>query len=292
MTAHADYHADRTRISTSALKLFAESPRLFRLWETGSLDRKPTDSMRAGTRLHETTLGQPLTYAVIPEDAPKRPTKAQREAKKPSDETVQAIAFWDAFDAQTAHLEGGAISSDENLETHVQSLAAMHAFMPILSAPNRRVEQRIDFDINGVPCKAKPDLYVPGSLILDLKTCRDASSRAFSRQAYALGYHIQAAFYRRAVEAATGERLPFVFGAVESKPRSPGVYLCQMHRATDAFLADGDREVDQLLAEIAECRKNDRWPDFRDPQDDDGMAILDVPAWKQDVNFETEETEV
>src|SRR5690606_12577178 len=41
------------------------------------------------------------TYAVMPEDAP-RDLRRFRNAKKPSDETLRAIEWWDEFEARNA----------------------------------------------------------------------------------------------------------------------------------------------------------------------------------------------
>ena len=282
MTAHQDYHADRSRISASALKLFAESPRLFKMWEDGDLNRKPSDAMKAGTRLHEMVLDQPWTFCIEDISAPRRPTKAQLEAKKPSEATLQAIEYWAKRDLFLNENSLDEISVEEYNQSQLQQWAAREAFPDFLNHHGRVIEQRMDFEIDGVPCKAKPDLFVRGSVIFDLKNTRNAGARPFASQAIALGYHIQAAFYRRAVESATGERLPFVFGAVESKPRQEGVYLCQLHKCTDAFLAAGEAEIKRLMADIKTCRENDNWPDFNDAKDYDGMVALDAPYYLQD----------
>lgn len=41
-------------------------------------------------------------YAVLPEDAPRRPTEVQRKAVKQSPAAIKSIAFWDAWEKSTA----------------------------------------------------------------------------------------------------------------------------------------------------------------------------------------------
>ena len=40
-------------------------------------------------------------FVVLPAKAPRKPTKAQRGAKKPSEDTVKAIEWWDRFEKIT-----------------------------------------------------------------------------------------------------------------------------------------------------------------------------------------------
>src|SRR5690606_32160586 len=66
---------------------------------------------------------------------------------------------------------------------------------------------------SGLTLKCRPDI-VCDEMIVDLKTCRDASPQGFARAAADLGYHRQHAFYVDGWAKATGEVLPFVFIAV------------------------------------------------------------------------------
>ena len=85
-----------THLSFSRLKCLAHSPLALKRYIEKKDD--PTDAMNDGTLL-DCLLYTPSRFEsmfyVIPENAPKRPTSAQRKAKKPSDETLAAIYFWD-----------------------------------------------------------------------------------------------------------------------------------------------------------------------------------------------------
>ena len=70
---------------------------------------KQTDAMLLGVLAHAWALEGKFAidkrYAVVPAGAPKRPTKVQLNAKKPSEETLAAIAWWSAFEKDNAGLE-------------------------------------------------------------------------------------------------------------------------------------------------------------------------------------------
>lgn len=74
--------------------------------------------------------------------------------------------------------------------------------------------------VNNVLCKCRPDIWDGKRLIIaDLKSTTDASPEAFAKSVAAFRYHVQDAWYRHVMEAATGT-VPklFVFIAVEKKP--------------------------------------------------------------------------
>lgn len=70
---------------------------------------KQTDAMLLGVLAHAWALEGKHSidkrYVVVPAGAPKRPTKVQLNAKKPSEETIAAIAWWSAFEKDNAGLE-------------------------------------------------------------------------------------------------------------------------------------------------------------------------------------------
>ena len=68
-------------------------------------ERNETDDMLLGTVFHTAVMEPDLfnaQYISVPEDAPKRPTARQREAKKPSLDTLSAIEWWDDFEKEAA----------------------------------------------------------------------------------------------------------------------------------------------------------------------------------------------
>lgn len=91
-----------THLSFSRLKKLDHSPLMLRAYLEKTFE--PTDAMNEGSLL-DCLLFEPHLlderFYVIPDDAPRRPSSVQRNAKKPSDETLKSIAFWDAVEEES-----------------------------------------------------------------------------------------------------------------------------------------------------------------------------------------------
>jgi exodeoxyribonuclease VIII len=127
----------------------------------------------------------------------------------------------------------------------------------------------------GALCKARPDrvLEIPGEgvILFDAKTTGDASRDAFAKTAGGLGYHLQARWYTRGWEAATGQNvLAVLFGVVESEfPYAAAAYVLD-----DIALDAADAEIEQLLALHARCEQAGSWPGY--PQE---VSAISLPLW-------------
>jgi hypothetical protein len=114
-----------------------------------------------------------------------------------------------------------------------------------------------------VLCRVRPDWTFPvnedGVILLDVKTCSDASPWEFAKQIRRKAYHCQNAFYRRGYEAATGKKvLGFVFAAVESEwPYASSAVMLQ-----DSDVDDGDAINDRLLKLYVKCMSTNTWPSY------------------------------
>jgi len=127
-----------------------------------------------------------------------------------------------------------------------------------------------------IPCKARLDVLnrdVPGlgCLTADVKKTRDASPRGMARSVMEYRYHVQAAWYRRAVYMA--ERLHsdrFILLCVEdAAPYLPALYEISEDAQRMALL-----EIKTDMETLAGCIQSDRWPGYPD-----GIMTLDLPAW-------------
>ncbi len=94
-----------------------------------------------------------------------------------------------------------------------------------------------------LPCKAKLDYIAHGDMVVDLKTCADATPAGFRKTIGNFNYHLQAAWYRRAYREAKGELPRFFFVAVEKNPpHSVGVY-----ELNDAWLDAAEETIAVVL---------------------------------------------
>ena len=123
---------------------------------------------------------------------------------------------------------------------------------------------------SGLWLRGQADYYIPGVAILDLKTMRDTSNRAFSRAVWDHRYYMQAAWYRRGVEALTGERLPYIIVGVEKT----APYLARAKVLTEDYLAVGEAHMDQAIATYLHCTETGHWPGH--PTDVEPLA---PPPW-------------
>jgi hypothetical protein len=119
----------------------------------------------------------------------------------------------------------------------------------------------LDGECQDVLCRIRPDWVHPVNddsvILLDVKTCGDASPREFAFQIRRKSYHCQNAFYTRGYEAATGKKvLAFVFAAVEDEwPFAASALMLD-----EQDVADGDAQNMRLLQLYVQCLRTDSWP--------------------------------
>jgi hypothetical protein len=121
-----------------------------------------------------------------------------------------------------------------------------------------------------IACKGRIDFDAVEALA-DLKTTRDASPATFGRQAFALHYHTQAAWYVDGYERATGIRKPYVIVAVESE----APYVVQTYRVPDHYLELGRIEYRGWLDTLSFCGAQSYWPAYSDGSE----LELELPRW-------------
>lgn len=109
-------------------------------------------------------------------------------------------------------------------------------------------------DATGIECKCRIDAHKAG-VVIDLKSCADASTLAFKRNALALGYDAQAAHYIRGYKAKYGTNPDFYFIAVEKNPP----YAINVIHASDAFVDRGTYLIIDLLDKLSKCRESNEW---------------------------------
>ena len=128
----------------------------------------------------------------------------------------------------------------------------------------------------GELCKCRPDwvhTVGDGVILVDGKTCQDASPDGFGRAIWNYAYHLQAAWYSDGFTQATGLRVHgFVFAAVESAwPHAAAAYMLG-----DDVLDAARRENRRLLNLYAECKRTGVWPGYGQ-----GVQLINLPRWAQ-----------
>lgn len=255
----SEYRATKPELSQSVLKtILAQSPAHARY----SMDN-PTEStpaQRLGTAAHTRILeGAEVfakRYAVAPScDRRTKEGKATYEdflAEHGGKEIISA-------DDRT-QIEGMAVA----VETHPLAGALFKGGVPEVSAFG---------SINGASIKGRFDYFHQAdSVIVDFKTCLDASHDEAQRYAVKYGLHVQQFVYSEIYRSITG-RLPadFVFVLVEKNPPF-GVAVI---RLTKEAVEAARSQVVKALEIWTQCEQSGVWPAYGD-----NVITVDLPAWQ------------
>ena len=299
------YHDDKTRVSNSSLTLFARAPILWKKWRDGLLIDRKTPDMIFGLLLHCLALEpQNLSnlFAVLPEDAPSKPTKAQLAAwqkfahlEKPTkaqaeanEKTTKALEWWSAWSEANEGKELVDASDIAEAQSCMDGIKADPMSAAFLSAPGfSEVEIQWEDEATGLPCKAKLD-RITRRAIIDLKTAADASAEGFKRAANDRRYRNQAAWYLDGVSSALkqGTLAPEIIQLLDSKAPELFVFiavekdenhLAHCLPATAEFIQRGRDENALLMRDLKHCINTDTWPGLA--KDESGMTPMDLPSW-------------
>ncbi|QKQ46792.1 PD-(D/E)XK nuclease-like domain-containing protein [Achromobacter denitrificans] len=267
-------------ISKTGLDHVARSPALYHALHLDPA--RPPEKERAGQlegQLAHCAILEPgefaKRYAVLPADAPRRPTEAQWNAKKPSPESVEAMEWWAAWNKSSA---GRTIITHAQRETALRQAESVRRLPDVAEALDAGRPEVSAYWIDpdtGVLCRCRPDWVHPagddGVILLDVKTYSDASPAEFARQIARKRYHVQDAFYSDGFARASGKDvLAFVFVAVETE---------WPYAASAVMLDDVSREAGRALYRrdldtYARCAAANEWPGYST-----SIETVSLPAW-------------
>jgi hypothetical protein len=245
----ADYHA-HPAVSKSVLDKIARSPLHARAYLDGVRD-EPTAAMQFGTALHCAVLEPQrfaTEYAVFDGDRRTKDGKARYEELRASGTQIISAADRDAISAMVMSVRQHNVA-----DSLLQNGVAEHSvFWP--------------HPATGLDCKCRPDWWLQDdSIVVDLKTCEDASPAAFARSVAAYRYHVQAAHYLAGTQARR-----FVFIAIEK--RAP--YAVAVYELDAAALEHGHALRERDLQAYASCHEFGLWPGY--PAE---IMSLALPKW-------------
>ncbi len=116
--------------------------------------------------------------------------------------------------------------------------------------------------VGEINIKFKPDYLKPKRrVIVDLKTCADASIDGFTRAAADMDYHIQAAFYSDMIELMTGDKMQQTFIFIAQEKKKP--FAFNLFECSPQFIGQGRYEYEMLLQLYKYCIDNDKWPGYQ-----------------------------
>lgn len=177
---------------------------------SGSVDVKETDAMAWGSCVDARWLTPELfgeDYLVAPRDAPKKPSITQLNAAKPSQKTLDDIAWWEAFNRS----KGDRSLIDEETLVEVDAAVRMLEQHPLAAELHAASDKQVAIIgdspiIPGTKAKCLFDMLpMHGPFedaIVDLKTTNATSDHAFAQTLYAYQYDLSMSYYALMAEAA------------------------------------------------------------------------------------------
>lgn len=126
----------------------------------------------------------------------------------------------------------------------------------------------------GAQCRCRPDWVhgEDGAILVDVKTCGDASPDDFARQIARKGYHRQDAFYVDGYSEAAGVGVAgFIFLAVEAT----WPYAASLVSLDDDSRDQGRHEYKRALELYRECMTFNDWPGYSR-----GIQQIRLPNWR------------
>lgn len=211
-------------------------------------NRKPTKAMNLGKAAHRQALGSGPTPIVWEFDGRTTAGKAERAEYAEAIAREEVIAVTDAeYDQITGMAD--ALRRDPVTRKMLDiSRAEVSAFWK-------------DGAIrpNAVWLRARYDLLSDEGAV-DYKTTQDVSMRGFSKAMATYGYHQQAEFYWRGLEALghPAADKPFRFVCQETTPP----YLIQIHRGDVFAMQTAELLNDRAVRLYAECAASGEWPGY------------------------------
>lgn len=273
-------------ISSTGLRRVLESPAHF--YATHPIlnpdyiedDDSETKAMIFGSACHCHAFEPELfgdQFLILPPDAPRRPSARQRNAKKQSQSTIDAIEFWDgvatsgkcvltSVEFEEVQAMAAALRDDEMARGLFSGGAPEVTYAAKVSRSDETGlwSQCADDDEQGVWLLARPD-YTPLAAtrsLLDYKTTACAKPEKWSKHAFALGYDIQADLARWVFGMATGETRPGVAHVVQ-ETKAPHVTQSGVWINDD--LDEARLEIYRALDRLYQGLTFGKWPAYDGP---------------------------
>lgn len=233
-------------LRSSYLRRFARSPlhaRTYALWPEA-----PTQAMNLGTAIHTAVLEPDrLEVQFVAGLGIDRRSNANKAAWAEYEAENAGKGILDAQEWATVHAIRDAVWSQPWAEALLGGKGATE-----LSVMWEDAE-------SGAPCKARIDRFAADFVgvptVVDLKSTRDASKRAFAHDVELYDYALQAAFYLDGLAANADRQRQWYWIAVE-KTRPYGVALYHPGPAT---LAEGRAQYKAAIAAHVEAERTDIW---------------------------------
>lgn len=124
---------------------------------------------------------------------------------------------------------------------------------------------------SGVWTKARPDLFTPDEIIVDIKSVGSVQDEFLRRRIYDGHWYIQAPFHADVVTRVLGHQpKDYLWLCVEQKPP----HAIKVVRPVRSTMEAGGRKIAEAIATFAACARTGEWPAY--PA---GIRELGLPDW-------------
>lgn len=267
------YHADRTAISSSPLKiLLQQTPAHFRsAWLTGPTVDEEKDHFRYGSLAHMALLEpdrfrssyvlEPIFEAPTKEGKMSTQSKAAREQKK---------EWYESLDPGTL------VVTEKDFEAitgSIESIIAHEKASKVIVGAQTEKSGYFRHPLTGIKCRIRPDIiHIDKRVVIDFKTTRDAGREFFSKEIARHMYHMSLAFYGMGIKEITGwEPEIYAILAVEKEPP----YAVALYTLKQATIETAKAWCNEGLDILKKCIEMDKWPSHQEGAAED----IDIPEW-------------
>lgn len=268
------YQRNLDEANSTGLKIIdGRSPAHFKYWVEHPEDEHETPAKTFGKAFHCSVLEPDVfaaTYAVLPHDAPARPTAAMLNAKKPSPESLARQDWWHNWNAKNGNRIILPAEDYDRAQRMADSVRAHPVAAGLIVGGHREATLRWIDQETGVACKARIDNLIPKEFMVDAKSCIDASPEAFARAAAIYRYDAQAAHYMDGARECREQVDYYIVLAVESE----APYVCVPYYFGPVEEQRGWALRQRAIRKQAECLRTGHWPGYADT-----LTQLTYPTW-------------
>lgn len=251
------YHSS-DGFSKSALITYRDSPLTFyKEYILKQRDNKTSDDMLLGTLVHTVMLEPSKIDKFVP-----RP-KINKKTNKGKEEFAK-------FNASVEESNGIAVDIDIYQKAIKMCEVIRKNDVAIRIIASAEVEKSVywqDSD-TGLTFKSRPDIMF-GSIVADLKTCKDVSYKAFQKSCMDYGYFLQASMCKLGLNAHDVDFERFVFICVDKNTYEVVVYTLD-----EQAIEYGINQFKSLSTKISKEIRDNSWLEPR-------IKVLEVPRWAE-----------
>ncbi len=266
------YHASKKFISSTAIRHFLRSPAHFYTHFVLGVQEEPTEAMEFGVLAHLCVL-EPAKfkekYIIEPEFWGYTKDGKRTNSANSTDVKQQREAWY------LDQAPGAVIVTQEELEKlegMLKSILAHPAASAVLSDGMAEVSGYARDPETGLGVRIRPDFIKNGLMALpDLKTTKDASRKAFSKEIWNRRYDVQIAMYAEVTGIILGKPVEFPsFIPIEKIPP----YATACYAADPALMEKGSNSYHRALRGIKACIEANHWPAYADE-----VENISLPFW-------------